>query len=237
MRWVFGREQKEILADPPANLHRRPSVQALSPSPEPPGGHADELRQDLRFAVRPLRRQPGYVAVALGICTATAMFTGQRRPAEALPFVAPSSYAFLSVTDKRKRKPDESTARERNGFQGRRYKKNRVRVGRDSRELERETGFEPATSTLARSHSTTELFPPSPAHDRSKKTAQPLSVKGLWYHSSNSRQGCDGCQPGLKTRPPQTRGQGDLTCGLADLGTAGPRLALSTRRRRSHTPR
>ena len=26
--------------------------------------------------------------------------------------------------------------------------------------LERETGFEPATSTLARSHSTTELFPP-----------------------------------------------------------------------------
>src|SRR5688572_19887551 len=33
--------------------------------------------------------------------------------------------------------------------------------GRRSREkLERETGFEPATSTLARSHSTTELFPP-----------------------------------------------------------------------------
>jgi hypothetical protein len=28
--------------------------------------------------------------------------------------------------------------------------------------LERETGFEPATSTLARSHSTTELFPPDP---------------------------------------------------------------------------
>ena len=27
--------------------------------------------------------------------------------------------------------------------------------------VERETGFEPATSTLARSHSTTELFPPS----------------------------------------------------------------------------
>ena len=27
------------------------------------------------------------------------------------------------------------------------------------RSLERETGFEPATSTLARSHSTTELFP------------------------------------------------------------------------------
>ena len=27
------------------------------------------------------------------------------------------------------------------------------------RRMERETGFEPATSTLARSHSTTELFP------------------------------------------------------------------------------
>ena len=27
------------------------------------------------------------------------------------------------------------------------------------KKLERETGFEPATSTLARSHSTTELFP------------------------------------------------------------------------------
>src|SRR5688572_32189176 len=34
-------------------------------------------------------------------------------------------------------------------------------VGKRERRLERETGFEPATSTLARSHSTTELFPPS----------------------------------------------------------------------------
>src|SRR5262245_36352963 len=32
-------------------------------------------------------------------------------------------------------------------------------VGKRERRLERETGFEPATSTLARSHSTTELFP------------------------------------------------------------------------------
>ena len=32
-------------------------------------------------------------------------------------------------------------------------------VGNRERRLERETGFEPATSTLARSHSTTELFP------------------------------------------------------------------------------
>ena len=33
------------------------------------------------------------------------------------------------------------------------------RRGRSEEVLERETGFEPATSTLARSHSTTELFP------------------------------------------------------------------------------
>ena len=32
---------------------------------------------------------------------------------------------------------------------------------RRSGKVERETGFEPATSTLARSHSTTELFPPT----------------------------------------------------------------------------
>ena len=32
----------------------------------------------------------------------------------------------------------------------------------EDRNMERETGFEPATSTLARSHSTTELFPLTP---------------------------------------------------------------------------
>src|SRR6266849_8060673 len=37
--------------------------------------------------------------------------------------------------------------------------------------VERETGFEPANSTLARSHSTTELFPPEPStyhHNRTE---------------------------------------------------------------------
>jgi hypothetical protein len=39
-------------------------------------------------------------------------------------------------------------------------KKGAATTARDEGEkLERETGFEPATSTLARSHSTTELFP------------------------------------------------------------------------------
>ncbi len=32
-------------------------------------------------------------------------------------------------------------------------------LGYRAKKMERETGFEPATSTLARSHSTTELFP------------------------------------------------------------------------------
>ena|GEM_PF-6298808 len=42
---------------------------------------------------------------------------------------------------------------ENNGFAGRRL------TTWPSRLVERETGVEPATSTLARSHSTTELFP------------------------------------------------------------------------------
>ena len=33
------------------------------------------------------------------------------------------------------------------------------RTSEETKSLERETGFEPATSTLARSHSTTELLP------------------------------------------------------------------------------
>ncbi len=42
---------------------------------------------------------------------------------------------------------------------GRVVKRAGAAKGRDVSILERETGFEPATSTLARSHSTTELFP------------------------------------------------------------------------------
>src|SRR5215831_5511647 len=39
-----------------------------------------------------------------------------------------------------------------------RLQRSQIRTKRN-KVLERETGFEPATSTLARSHSTTELFP------------------------------------------------------------------------------
>ena len=42
--------------------------------------------------------------------------------------------------------------------------------------LERETGFEPATSTLARSHSTTELFPPLPTRN-STQTQPPAATR------------------------------------------------------------
>ena len=43
--------------------------------------------------------------------------------------------------------------------------------------LERETGFEPATSTLARLHSTTELLP---LNERGFYARDPLSVKQLF---------------------------------------------------------
>ena len=53
--------------------------------------------------------------------------------------------------------------------------------------MERETGFEPATSTLARSHSTTELFPlggAKPHHSiltRGRSTRAVDHLGRLWY--------------------------------------------------------
>ena len=63
----------------------------------------DKLLQDLRFAVRSLRRQPGFVAVALatlalGIGTATAMFTVVNGVLlKPLPFHDPSSLAVIRI--------------------------------------------------------------------------------------------------------------------------------------------
>ena len=48
-------------------------------------------------------------------------------------------------------------------------------AGLERSEVERETGFEPATSTLARSHSTTELFPPAQTKERT--TADPALAR------------------------------------------------------------
>jgi hypothetical protein len=42
--------------------------------------------------------------------------------------------------------------------------------------MERETGFEPATSTLARSHSTTELFPPESSTYHQSRTERKTSA-------------------------------------------------------------
>ena len=45
--------------------------------------------------------------------------------------------------------------------------------------LERETGFEPATSTLARSHSTTELFPPDDERNPNRGTVRASTRRPL----------------------------------------------------------
>ena len=59
-------------------------------------------------------------------------------------------------------------------------------TGPDVSNLERETGFEPATSTLARSHSTTELFPLTPTA-RARHGPRPAAVRKLQsYHSARA---------------------------------------------------
>jgi hypothetical protein len=50
--------------------------------------------------------------------------------------------------------------------------------------LERETGFEPATSTLARSHSTTELFPPTRTARQRHTPGSAAVWKPQSYHSA-----------------------------------------------------
>src|SRR2546426_5511564 len=67
-----------------------------------------------------------------------------------------------------------------------------ARVGKRERRLERETGFEPATSTLARSHSTTELFPLEPPTYHtvgmvSTGSRRIAALKGPRYESAHAR--------------------------------------------------
>ena len=63
----------------------------------------DKLLQDLRFAVRSLRRQPGFVAVALatlalGIGTTTAMFTVVNGVLlKPLPFHDPRALTLIQI--------------------------------------------------------------------------------------------------------------------------------------------
>ena len=70
----------------------------------------------------------------------------------------------------------------------------------DLKKLERETGFEPATSTLARSHSTTELFPPAPNPYRTTRPG--LACNGLLrplqiLHASRSTRAASSGDVGL----------------------------------------
>jgi hypothetical protein len=64
-----------------------------------------------------------------------------------------------------------------------------------NRLVERETGFEPATSTLARLHSTTELFPQEPlvykysGYDVNRKSEE----SGAYYFPTASIQWCHHC--------------------------------------------
>src|SRR5262245_45931441 len=66
--------------------------------------------------------------------------------------------------------------------------------------MERETGFEPATSTLARSHSTTELFP-----------LETLTVPHGWLAFQPDRE--DGGSETAALRPPSWAGLSGRKCG------------------------
>ncbi len=55
--------------------------------------------------------------------------------------------------------------------------------------MERETGFEPATSTLARSHSTTELLPPAQPEVAYHAVESPIKLHQPRSPSSPNRAG------------------------------------------------
>src|SRR5688572_19247479 len=104
MRWMSDRGQNPILAEPPGQPlpgTARPSAQPSSRGP--PGGRVDQLLQDLRFALRSLRRQPGFVTVALatlalGIGTTTAMFTVVNGVLlKPLPFQDPGALRMIQI--------------------------------------------------------------------------------------------------------------------------------------------
>src|SRR6187200_2867201 len=81
--------------------------------------------------------------------------------------------------------------------------------------MERETGFEPATSTLARSHSTTELFP--------------LAQKRRSYHSPRRQTTCAPLPPeggSHRIHEERKRGGYRIRCKLRlhPLGVEGVRV-------------
>src|SRR5437764_8495070 len=89
--------------------------------------------------------------------------------------------------------------------------------------MERETGFEPATSTLARSHSTTELLPLSSRHyKRGVIGRQTAEGNRFAVRSSISRAS----RALFKRRPVPRSGAVDLPDGLS---TADPARARQFR--------
>jgi hypothetical protein len=105
----------------------------------------------------------------------------------------------------------------------------RVRLTRElrrARRLERETGFEPATSTLARSHSTTELFPPGETlnyHDRLRQRYG-ASRRSVWGGVR-----CGQARAVLRLRRRAARATSPLPSSvrLAGSGTAAPDVVTS----------
>jgi putative ABC transport system permease protein len=88
--------------NPQLTLVRKPASNTNTP-----GGAVDKLLQDLRFAVRSVRRQPGFAAVALatlalGIGTATAMFTVVNGVLlKPLPFHDPAALTMIRIEGQR----------------------------------------------------------------------------------------------------------------------------------------
>ena len=67
--------------------------------------------------------------------------------------------------------------------------------------MERETGFEPATSTLARSHSTTELFPLA--------QASKIAYHAAWVPSREPQRPGGGCQTPVERQQRRAERQRD----------------------------
>ena len=81
------------------------------------------------------------------------------------------------------------------------------------RRMERETGFEPATSTLARSHSTTELFPPGTSAQCNKRAAISARRPKITVHDRSTRAASSGVTGLMAVPLPRSNPDGRSTRG------------------------